>query len=197
MQDQNPSGGRVVYHSEPAIKLPEYGRLIQSMAEAALKMPARQDRQTYANLIVRLMKKLTEQPQNDSEFEKKLWNHLAYITNYQLDIDWPYPIVRHDTPTAPTKMAYPQRGNRMRRYGQLVERWLGELATMPEGPKRDELVRLIASRMKRSTAEERTQTDSDERIAHDIALYTDGAIRPDFSHNRLPDFKTQKKGKNK
>ena len=184
-----------LYGDKTPLRLPEYGRLIQRMVDIAVKMPVKQDRQTYATLIVRLMKAVSEGQKGDLNLEKKLWDHLAYISNYQLDIDWPHPIVHQGEKSDPPKITYEKKRIKMRRYGMLAEKMLEKVSLMPESPEREELVRLIATRMKRNSAEELHANDSDERIAHDIALLTEERITPDFSERHLSDYKVSKKQK--
>ena len=56
---------------------------------------------------------------------------------------------------------------------------------MPEGPERDELVRVTANQMKRDLLTWGHGSMDDERIADDLARYTDGKIQIDPSALRL------------
>lgn len=76
------------------IEMREYGRYIQKCVEKLLEEPDRQVRQQYANDIVGAMTKFSGERGNSQEKQAKIWNHLAYIADYKLDIDYPVKIVR-------------------------------------------------------------------------------------------------------
>jgi hypothetical protein len=52
---------------------------------------------------------------------------------------------------------------------------------MPEGPERDELVRITANQMKRSLMQWGHGSADDEKVASDLARFTDGVIQLDLS----------------
>jgi hypothetical protein len=56
---------------------------------------------------------------------------------------------------------------------------------MPEGAERDELVRLTANQMKRDLMTWGHGSVDDEKVADDLARFTDGKIQLDLSALRL------------
>ena len=73
---------------------------------------------------------------------------------------------------------------------------------MPEGKERDELVRLTANQMKRDLAMWGHGSIDDEKVADDLARFTDGKIQIDlstFHFERIVnnDFPEVKRGKRK
>ena len=56
-----------------------------------------------------------------------------------------------------------------------------ELKTMPEGPERDELVYITANQMKRDLMTWSHGSVDDEKVADDLARFTDGVIQLDLS----------------
>jgi hypothetical protein len=84
-------------------------------------------------------------------------------------------------------MAHPksQEIGRIRHYGRLVGEVFEKLKTMPEGPERDELVRVTANQMKRDLLTWGHGSMDDERIADDLARFTDGKIQIDLSSFHL------------
>ena len=72
--------------------LPEYGRCIQQMVDHAKTLDDRDERLRCATTIVALMASMVKQHGDADEFRRKLWNHLAAIANYELDIDYPVEI---------------------------------------------------------------------------------------------------------
>lgn len=69
--------------------LPEYGRIIQDMVDHALTIEDRAERQQCANTIVAVMGSLFPHLRDVPDFNHKLWDHLAMMSGYKLDIDYP------------------------------------------------------------------------------------------------------------
>ena len=70
--------------------LPEYGRSIQNMVDHALTIEDRAERQRCANTIINIMGNMFPHLRDVPDFKHKLWDHLAIMANFQLDIDYPY-----------------------------------------------------------------------------------------------------------
>lgn len=164
------------------LKMPEYGRLVQDMVEYALSIEDSVERQQYAEAIVEVMTGLNPKMKDVPDFQHKIWDHLALLSNYQLDIQYPFEITHHDKEnTRPGKLSYPQGRIRFRHYGRLIEKAMNDLKEMPAGNKRDELTRLVANRMKRNLADWKGDGIEDSKVAFDIAYYTEGKVEPNFS----------------
>ena len=88
--------------------LPEYGRSIQNMVDHALTIEDRAERQRCANTIINIMGNMFPHLRDVPDFKHKLWDHLAIMANFQLDIDYPYEIIRKDNlNTKPESIPYP------------------------------------------------------------------------------------------
>ena len=160
--------------------MPEYGRGVQQMVEHCKNIADKNERMRCAQSIVSTMAAMAEQTADKEDFHKKLWNHLAAIAQYDLDIDYPVEIERLDDENAtPEPLPYPQRRIKKRNYGTIVEQFNEHLATMEEGDQRDQLTLMVANHMKRDLSNWSTDSMSDEKVADDIAYYTDGKIQLD------------------
>lgn len=71
-----------------------YGRGVQTMVEQCLKIEDRATRQAYAQRIVVAMAAVSQQSLRNRDVLVKLWNHLAQIADYKLDIDYPVQITQ-------------------------------------------------------------------------------------------------------
>lgn len=166
--------------------MPEYGRGIQQMVEHCKTIADREERMRCAKTIIQAMANMAEQTTDREDFQKKLWNHLAALSQYELDIDYPVEIERMDDEEArPEQIPYPQRRIRQRNYGTIVEQFTNHLSTMEETPQRDELTVLVANHMKRDLSNWSTDSMSDEKVAEDMARYTDGKIQLDPARHQL------------
>ena len=74
------------------LKQPEYGRLVMQMVEHALQLEDKEQRQACAENIVRIMAGTNPQLKKTPNYKLKLWEHLAYMADYKLDIDYPVEI---------------------------------------------------------------------------------------------------------
>ena len=182
--------------------MPEYGREIQKMVDHAVSLPTKEERQLCAETIIRLMENKNPQVQENANAEQALWDHLYLMSQKQLDIDWPFDVSEAEKILSkPQPMAHPTGGARMRHYGRLIEDLFEKLKTMPEGDERDELVRLTANQMKRNLAAWGHGSMDDEKVADDLARFTDGKIQLDLSsfhfENTIPMGNSKNNGKKK
>ena len=117
----------------------------------------------------------------DPDYKQKLWDHLAIMSNFQLDIDWPYDISgAAKIATKPEPLEYPMAQIPVRHYGKMLFEVFEQLKTMPAGEERDELVRQTANQMKRNLYQWSHGSADDEKIASDLARFTDGHIQLDL-----------------
>ncbi|MDE5785507.1 MAG: DUF4290 domain-containing protein, partial [Duncaniella sp.] len=132
------------------LRLPEYGRNIQQMVEYCVSIPDREERNLCARAIIRAMGNLFPALRDDPEAAPKLWDHLAIMSEFQLDIDYPYEVVSPDSLRSfPETVRYPGAFIPMRNYGKLIVDMVARAAEMPEGEERDEFVMLVANQMKK------------------------------------------------
>ena len=168
------------------LPMPEYGRGIQNMVEHALSIPDRQERQRCANTIVTIMGNMFPHLRDVFDFKHKLWDHLAIMADFKLDIDYPYDVIQESQIKAkPTPLPYPNKKIRYRHYGFLLETLLKKLEQMPEGQERDLLTEMVANQMKRSLGNWNKDGMDDEKIASDLAAYTHGVVRLDLGNFRF------------
>lgn len=172
--------------SRETLLMPEYGREIQKMVDHAVSLPDRDERLRCARAIVRLMETKVPHLRENADYEQTLWDHLYLMSHKQLDIEWPYDVSGAEKiHTKPAPMPLPQGAIRQRHYGRLVEQLLEKLKQMPEGEERDELVRLTANQMKRDLATWGHGSIDDEKVADDLARFTDGVIQLDLGSFRF------------
>jgi hypothetical protein len=164
---------------------PEYGRCVQQMVDHAVTIADRTKRQQCAETIVALMARMDEKHSHEDDFYKKLWNHLAAMSDYQLDIDYPVEILRVDErPVITDHLPYDQHRIQKRHYGHILEQLVEQLGEMDDSDpdKKEELTYLLANQMKRSLANWNKNVLDDHKVADDLAQYTDGKVQIDADH---------------
>jgi hypothetical protein len=166
----------------------EYGREIQKMVEVAVGLPTKEERMRCAQAIIRQMENKNPQVRESNDYEQTLWDHLYLMSHKQLDIDWPFDVSDAERILSkPAPMAHPTKDGQahLRHYGHLMAEVFEKLKTMPEGEERDELVRLTANQMKRDLMTWGHGSMDDEKVADDLARFTDGKIQLDLSSFRF------------
>jgi hypothetical protein len=163
--------------------MPEYGREIQKMVDLAVGLPTKEERNQCAQAIIHQMENKNPQLRTTPDYEQTLWDHLYLMSHKQLDIDWPYDVNdAENILSKPQPMAHPVHDEQahLRHYGRLLTQVFEKLKTMEEGPERDELVRQTANQMKRDLATWGHGSVEDEKVADDLARFTDGRIQIDL-----------------
>ena len=182
--------------------LPEYGREVQSMVDYAVALPTKAERQSCANAIIAIMRRMFSQSADAEGFERKLWDHLAMMSNFKLDIDYPFDVTEAQTILSkPEPMTYPMNHIPVRHYGKMMFELFDKLKTMPEGPDRDALVRMVANQMKRDLMVWGHGSSDDEKVASDLAYFTDGKVQLDLDKFKFAKIEVKenerKRGKKK
>ena len=181
--------------------LPEYGREIQNMVSHCLELPTKEERQQCAETIVSIMDRMNPQGRESADHEQKLWDHLAIMADFKLDIDYPYDVSQAlKIATKPEPMGYPMSKIPVRHYGKMMFELFEQLKTMEEGNEKEELVRLVANQMKRCLIQWGHGSSDNEKVASDLAHFTNGKIQLDldtFQFERVQNKEPEKKRKKK
>ena len=167
--DYNTGRGKLV--------LPEYGRNIHKMVDYIKSIEDRDKRNKLANAVVSVMGNLNPHLRDINDFKHKLWDHLAIISNFELDIDYPYDIPQAETFSQPPKtVPYGVTDLKFRHYGKTVELMIDAVLEMPESEERTELLRITANQMKKSYLMWNRETVDDEVIYNDLKKLSKGKL---------------------
>ena len=111
--------------------LPEYGRNIQNMVDYCVTIQDRNERKRCADTIIAIMGNMFPHLRDVSDFKHILWDHLAIMSDFKLDIDYPYEIVKkEDLYVHPTRIPYVNSRIRYRHYGKTLERLIEKAGEM-------------------------------------------------------------------
>ncbi len=161
--------------------LPEYGREVQQMVDYCVSLKSRAERQRCANTIIAVMERMMPHTYENKDYRQKLWDHLALMSGFQLDIDYPCDITEAQKMLLkPAPMRYPMKRIPVRHYGNMMFEVFELLKNLPNGAERTELTRLAANQMKRDLVLWGHGSSDDEKVASDLADYTDGKIQLDL-----------------
>lgn len=158
--------------------LPEYGRSIQNMVDHALTLQDPAERQRCANTIINIMGGMFPHLRDVPDFKHKLWDHLAIMSDFKLDIKYPYDVIHKDNLiTKPEVIPYPSTKIRYRHYGRTLEVLIKKACEFPEGDEKRNLTALICNHMKKDYMAWNKDTVEDRRIAEDLAEYSNGKLQ--------------------
>lgn len=160
---------------------PEYGREVQKMVEYAVSLNDKEERQLCAKTIISIMERMFPQSKENADYKQKLWDHLAIMSDFKLDIDYPVDISKAKSmEQKPQPIGYSKEKNPVKHYGSLVFQLFERLKTMPAGKERDALTKLTANQMKRNLIQWSHGSNDDEKIISDLDRFTDGIIQLDL-----------------
>jgi len=157
--------------------LPEYGRNIQRMVQLTKAEPDDEKRNKMAKSIIAIMGNMNPHLRDVADFKHKLWDHLAIIAEFDLDIESPY-----DTPVVenfnqkPEVVPYNTQVTKFKHYGQTIEKMVKVAVDMEEGELKEILIELIANHMKKSYLTWNKEVVADEQIFKDLKILSEGKI---------------------
>jgi hypothetical protein len=147
------------------------------MVDFCLTIQQKDERNRCANAIINIMGNLFPHLRDVNDFKHILWDHLAIMSDFKLDVDYPYEVIRKENlykhppvvPYSNTKMTY-------KHYGQTLERLINEAARMEDGERKEALILMVANQMKKSFLIWNKDSVNDEKILNDLAELSGGRI---------------------
>ena len=160
--------------------LPEYGRHIQEMIDSLLAIEDRRERNRQARAVIAVMGNLNPLLRDTADFTHKLWDHLFIMSDFQLDVDSPYPQPsRQELTVAPHRMPYSQGRIAYKHYGKYVERMIRRLADEKNPQVVSRTVDNLARYMRTKSYEYNQEHPNNEVIIKDIKKMSGNAIQID------------------
>jgi len=156
--------------SRKQLFLPEYGRNIQRMVNYVKTVEDRDERNRLAMAIIQIMGNMNPHLRDVADFKHKLWDHLAIISNFELDVDSPYPTpTREELYEKPKKVGYSNPYEiRFKHYGRVLQSMIQRAVEYPEGEEKEYLIEVIGNQMKKSYLNWNRDTVGDEQIIEDL-----------------------------
>ncbi len=135
--------------SREKIKLSEYGRNVQNMIEHLMTIEDRDQRNQEAQVVFQVMHAMCEKTKNTQEFKDTVWEQLALISDYKLDIDYPCEIVKMTEAKKPNKPAYQNNIIRYKHYGKNIQNMLNSINSLEDESARKINLEQIGNHMKK------------------------------------------------
>jgi hypothetical protein len=155
----------------------EYGRHVQKMIEHVLTIEDKERRQRNAQSVIELMGFLNPHLKNVEDFRHKLWDHLFLISDFNLDVESPYPIPTKETLKAkPHPLKYPKRLPRHSHLGKNLEIIIDKALKETDPDKRLGFSNAIAYYMKLAYNTWHKEMVHDDAIQSELTSITDGQL---------------------
>jgi hypothetical protein len=158
--------------------LSEYGRNVQNMVKYIVALPTKEERNRYAQVVIDLMGFLNPHLRDVADFKHKLWDHLHIISDFQIDVDAPYPKPSPDViHLKPEPLKYPHQRIKYKHYGKTIELMMEKAKTIEEPDRRQHMVQAIANFMKMAYVQWNKDSVADESILADLRAMSGGQLK--------------------
>ena len=170
--------------------IPEYGRHIHKMVNQAIECNNKDERNNMAKAIIGVMGNLNPHLRDVPDFQHKLWDQLFIMSQFQLDVDSPYPKPSKEIfDQKPEKLNYPQNHPKYRFYGNNIKKMIDVAVSWEDGEMKSKLVYVIANHMKKCFLNWNKDTVEDTVIYEHLFELSNGKISLDSSSPALSDSK--------
>ncbi len=163
--------------SRKKLLLPEYGRNIQKMVDYVKSIDDKNERNRMANIVIGIMGNMNPHLRDVGDFKHKLWDHLHIMSDFEIDIDSPYPPPdKEELYEKPKRLPYNTHKFKYRHFGHIIKELIQTAKEYPEGEDKKHLIRLIANHMKKSYLMWNKETVTDDVIVAALEEMSDGKL---------------------
>ena len=168
----------LLYNTERGrIIISEYGRNMQEMIRHLMEIEDREKRTEAANFIISVMAQMNPQVKQTDDYIHKLWDHLYIISDYQLDVDSPFPPPQPLTEsTKPHHVDYQNHNIQYGHYGYYMAKMIEIASETEDDEMRQALAHSIANQMKRNYLEWSGNVVNDQQIIDDLKAMSKGRL---------------------
>ena len=158
------------YNTQRAhLKLREYGRNVQNLVAHLKIIDNKEDRNKKAATLVELMKLINADLRNDNESDQKVWDDLHIISNFELEIEGPFP--KPDASVLnrkPKRLNYYSNEIKFRHYGRSLELLINQAVAMEDPKEKEGAIVAIGRLMKGFFQTWNKENIEDEQILKNI-----------------------------
>ncbi len=167
-------------NQEIDIILKEYGRNVQNIVAYILKIEDRELRTKYAITCIDLMRQINPNIKDTQEHHSKLWDQLYIISNFQLDVDSPFPMPeRAAIGKKPEIVEYNSNKLYYKHYGRNIELVIQKTIEMSDPEEREAAIIYLGRTMKKFYSTWNKENVEDELIISHIKEMSKGKLEID------------------
>ncbi|MEG1648387.1 MAG: DUF4290 domain-containing protein [Rikenellaceae bacterium] len=166
------------YNSErDKLIFPEYGRHIQEMVKQLLTIEDSEERTRQAYIVVDVMGNLNNTLRDTNDFKHKLWDHLFILSDFQLNVNFPYEIPSSEQLTLnPEKIEYPKLHIGYKQYGKNIRTVISKIREKENCAEKEIIASDIVKFMKFKSYEYNQEYPSNEVVINDFRKFSMGEI---------------------
>jgi len=185
------------------ILLKEYGRNVQNLIGYIKTLESKEDRSKYIETLIGLMKQILPGSKDVQENPQKFWDDMFIISDFDLDIDSPYPMpAREILDRKPERLKYHNYKVKYKHYGHNLELLVNEAIKMEDKENQQNAIIYIGKLMKTFHMTWNNESIDDEVILKIIAELSGNKlileVEPEVvKENRLLDALYKEKPKSK
>ncbi len=158
--------------------LSEYGRNVQNMVKYIVALPTKEERNRYAQVVIDLMGFLNPHLRDVADFKHKLWDHLHIISDFQIDVDSPYPKPSMEAiHLKPEPLKYPHQRIKYKHYGKTIELMIEKAKNIDDPDRKRHMVQAVANFMKMAYVQWNKDSVTDEMIINDLYNLSGGTLK--------------------
>jgi hypothetical protein len=180
-----------------SVILKEYGKNIQRLSIYISEMEDREKRTQSAFLLVEMVKQLN--PSMKAENDQKIWDDLHIMSDFQLDVDGPYPSPKRELLNKkPAPIGYPKGEIKFKHYGRNIEKLIENAVQIEDDEEQEAAIIYIGQLMRSFHSTWNRENFDDGIILDDIKTLSKGKLHIDlekvremglFETNTRRDFK--------
>ena len=156
--------------------LPEYGRNIHNMVEYCMTLEDKEERTKCAYSIISIMGNMFPHLRDVNDFKHILWDHIAIMSDFKLDIDYPYEIInKEELYSRPKPISYNLTSMKFKHYGKNIEKIIKIIPTIEDKEQKAQLELMVVQQMKKSYYVWNKDVE-DSKIFNDLYHMSNGQI---------------------
>lgn len=157
--------------------MPEYGRHVQKMIEYVMSIPDKEKRNQQIQSVIGVMGVLNPSLRDLEDYKHKLWDNVQIISNFELDIDSPYPTPTKETfSTHPNPIPLDKTPLKAAHYGRNIQNMIDMIAEKEDEELRNNMVMVLAHYMRHQYLIWNKDSVTEETIFRDIKVLSAGRI---------------------
>jgi len=158
------------------------------MIQQVMAEEDRAQRNKQAQAIIGIMGNLNPHLRDVADFQHKLWDQLFIMSEFELDVDSPYPIPLKEVLSArPEPLSYPQNFPKYRFYGNNIKTMIEAALKFEDGQEKEALFFVIANHMKKCYLNWNKDTVDDQAIFDHLEELSGGVLKLTPKEDKLTD----------
>lgn len=161
----------------PQLILKEYGRNIQKLVEHIKTFDDKEKRTESSHVLIELMKLINPNARDSQDNNQKLWDDLFIMSDFDLDIDSPYPMPEREILNKkPERLSYKTSEVKYKHYGRNIQLLINKAIEIEDPEDKETAIIHIGRLMKSFQNTWNRDNVESETIVKNIKKMSDGAL---------------------